>query len=500
MTKGDTDGSRCFRHVWLRDYSPWLAYSSYLRGPLCLFCVIFPQPVHRGIQGSFILRPFVKYKDFHTAAKAHMTSEWHRGAQANAEHFKSFKENRVTDPAGMICTNRERKIEQNRSKLKPILSTIILCGNREWALRGKTSTSGNVKSLYEYRIEGGDEVLRDHLQNSPKNALYTSNRIQNDLIFLCEAQLRRELLTDMTETVDDRSELSYFAVIADETADISGTEQLSIGVRYVDMTPEKPVIREQFFGFTPLEEVDAESIANTILDSCRNYGLDLNKLVGQGYDGCSTMAGKESGVQARIKQQYPKATFVHCASHRLNLVVNDLNKVPQIRNAVATIKATIRFFRESPKRRRQIPNIPLFCETRWTAKYKSIRVFSENFKMVFDSLEDLSTNSNPPTRTKANSLHAAVNATFLVCLVIMATYSARLEPVTQVLQSIDMDVSRVRSQITSLLTSFTEHRDNADERFKNDILPKVQELADYCGAPLQSRAHARSRQIAAIMM
>ena len=162
------------------------------------------------------------------------------------------------------------------------------------------------------------------------------------------------------------------------------------------MTPEMPVIREQFFGFTPLEDVDAEAIANTILDSCRNYGLDLNKLIGQGYDGCSTMAGNENGDQARIKQQYPKATFVHCASHRLNLVVNDLNTVPHVLNAVGTIKSRIRLFRESPKRRRRILNIPLFCETRWSAKYKSIRVFNENFKSVFDSLENLSTNSPPP--------------------------------------------------------------------------------------------------------
>ena len=31
------------------------------------------------------------------------------------------------------------------------------------------------------------------------------------------------------------------------------------------------------------------------------------------------MAGRTSGVQARIKKQQPMAVFAHCAAHRLNL-------------------------------------------------------------------------------------------------------------------------------------------------------------------------------------
>ena len=36
-----------------------------------------------------------------------------------------------------------------------------------------------------------------------------------------------------------------------------------------------------------------------------------------------------------------------CASHRLNLVVNDQNNIIEIRNAVAVIKSVIVDFRES---------------------------------------------------------------------------------------------------------------------------------------------------------
>jgi len=70
----------------------------------------------------------------------------------------------------------------------------------------------------------------------------------------------------------------------------------------------------------------------------------MDKLLGQGYDGCSVMASIQNGVQARIREKYPKAAFVHCASHRLNFVVNDLNDVSDIRNAVGVIKKIIIFF------------------------------------------------------------------------------------------------------------------------------------------------------------
>ena len=51
------------------------------------------------------------------------------------------------------------------------------------------------------------------------------------------------------------------------------------------------------------------------------YGLDPNLIHGQGYDGAGNMAGKCRGAAACIRRLYPKAVYVHCASHTLNLCV-----------------------------------------------------------------------------------------------------------------------------------------------------------------------------------
>ncbi len=87
----------------------------------------------------------------------------------------------------------------------------------------------------------------------------------------------------------------------------------------------KTIICEEFPGFATLKEMNTYAIADAILKKCRKFGLDMNKLLRQGYDGCSAMAGYIDGVQTNIIKLHTKAAFVHWSSHRLNLVINDVN-------------------------------------------------------------------------------------------------------------------------------------------------------------------------------
>ena len=61
--------------------------------------------------------------------------------------------------------------------------------------------------------------------------------------------------------------------------------------------------------------------------------IDCSYLVGQGYDGAAAMSGIYNGVQAVVKEKYPLATYVHCASHCLNLTIAKAASVQSIRNA-----------------------------------------------------------------------------------------------------------------------------------------------------------------------
>ncbi|CAH1966398.1 unnamed protein product [Acanthoscelides obtectus] len=100
----------------------------------------------------------------------------------------------------------------------------------------------------------------------------------------------------LRSVVEEANSSKYFSVLADETADIAGHEQLSIGIRYVFEQNDKFTLKEEFLGFVKLDRLNADSIASSILQFLEKSGLNLDKLVGQGYDGCSTMSG-ESEVQ-----------------------------------------------------------------------------------------------------------------------------------------------------------------------------------------------------------
>ncbi|XP_062556769.1 zinc finger MYM-type protein 1-like [Armigeres subalbatus] len=371
-----------------------------------------------------------------------------------------------------MVTAFAKQAEANRKIIKSIISTVLFCGTHDLPFRGKENHTGVFEDLIHFKAESGDTALYDHVSQGKKNATYLSPQIQNQIISICGDIVLAELLNDARNA-------AAYSILADESCDISGKEQLSIGVRFFDS--RKKEIREEFLGFVELDAMDANAIATSIANFLQKTGLDPDKCVGQGYDGCSTMAGKDNGVQKRLREVYPKAVFVHCASHRLNLVVNDLNQVPQIRNAVSTVKDIINFFKESTIRRKYIPNIPSLCETRWSQKYKSISVFNANVDNIIEALETLADEGNVATRKNAYQLHsAATRSEFIFSLKLIAKYSALMEPVVNVMQGKSVDMLQCKKHIQNILCIVKKHRENAESVTK-ELLIEASSTAEAAG-------------------
>ena len=120
------------------------------------------------------------------------------------------------------------------------MSSIFFCCTHDIALRGKDSKSGNLNDLLDFRIEAGDAILKEHMVKASGNDKCSSPKIQNELINLCEQTVRDEIVPLINNSV-------RFSILADETADISETEQLTIGVRFFH--EKYLLIREKFFFF-----------------------------------------------------------------------------------------------------------------------------------------------------------------------------------------------------------------------------------------------------------
>ena len=194
-------------------------------------------------------------------------------------------------------------------------------------------------ALLKFRVDAGDEVVKSHLVKCAGNARYSGKTIENELINVIGNYIRESLLRQIKEA-------KYFSILCDEVTDGANLEQLSLVVRFVD---KECGIHEEFLDFESTERITGAVISNLILPKLQQWGLDLLNCRGQGYDGASNMSSQARGVQGLIARRNPKAVYVHCNSHVLNLVLMKACTLPSVRNMSGTVPEIPNFFNYSPK-------------------------------------------------------------------------------------------------------------------------------------------------------
>lgn len=354
--------------------------------------------------GSLVLKKFDNWKHAVENFNKHSSLEYHKQCLSDASNFSNVLKNPETSIINMIQAERMKQVLENRQNIKPIIEAIMLCGRQNMPLRGHRdwgrihvddtleNNQSNFLEIIRYRAQG-DDVLWTVL-DSEKTIKYLSNTSQNAIIDSCNSVLLGEIVASVNKA-------KSFAVLADETSDISGVEQVSLCVRYVDL--DKLELHEDFLQFIPTNDTTGKGQANLILENLSTFGVELKYLRGQGYDGAAAMSGRYKGVQAHIKKLYPSAIYVHCSAHLLNLVVSKSCSLQPIRNCLGVISKTRDFF-VYPKRKtvltQKIEYSPEYpskktlkrcCETRWIESYHSVNDFLELYDFVVESLDDIST-------------------------------------------------------------------------------------------------------------
>ena len=76
----------------------------------------------------------------------------------------------------------------------------------------------------------------------------------------------------------------------------------------------------------------------------------MNGFIRMAFDGACAMSRKFRGTLAIIRQDYPRAFYIHCYSHQLNLVISSSSEVTFIRNCWSTIQSIINFIAPYPLR------------------------------------------------------------------------------------------------------------------------------------------------------
>jgi len=135
--------------------------------------------------------------------------------------------------------------------------------------------------------------------NSSARNKWTSHDIQNELLQMMANSVVRNIIKRINDS-------GFFTVIADESTDVSGKQQLSICLRYVTM---KFKVVENFVGLYAVGKADAAHLTALLLDCFTRLNLDVHMLRGQGYDGAAVMSGARTGIAVQIAEKKAQAVY-----------------------------------------------------------------------------------------------------------------------------------------------------------------------------------------------
>ena len=172
--------------------------------------------------------------------KKHSQAEGHNHAVLAIHNFVRVMRRQVVPVDQQLDNVMQRQIEKNPTILSLLFKTVIFCGQHNNAPRGHREEGpmeGNFQALLAFRVESDDDTLQQHLENAPRSARCVSKTIQNEMISTVGMYIVNNQTREMKNS-------RYFSTLADESADISNKENLSVVIRFVDS--EK---REEFFGY-----------------------------------------------------------------------------------------------------------------------------------------------------------------------------------------------------------------------------------------------------------
>ncbi|XP_022170405.1 zinc finger MYM-type protein 1-like, partial [Myzus persicae] len=370
---------RSFQKSWYQQFT-WLEYSPEEDLAFCFPCRMFIGSIVLNVGQSELVYSKLGYKNWKAATSKfslHEKTKNHLNSSTSLMNFLNSKPIDVSldNQIKSIHSQKELTRQKNTEIMKRLIDITLCLGFGGKPFRGHTENKNDIHKGLFLDIVGllrkYDPIFNEHFISGPKNAMYTSNHIQNDLISSINLVIKRQL-KDMILN-------EKVSLIADETSDIGHHEQLSIVLRYFNKQTKCPV--EQFVCMKRIKAVDAQTIFSSLSDIIHEYNIKWENIVSVCFDGAASMAGCTTGVQAKFKEKNINTFFVHCYGHCLNLVLVD-SVGSCVRHAVLEkIANTINL---------KLKTLKSVSTTRWACRYEAVSAVKENYPALLIAIKDIS--------------------------------------------------------------------------------------------------------------
>ena len=383
--------------------------------------------------------------------------------QASKNHIMSYTSYKLLgnlDVASALDEARKRAIEahnQNASRYAQMLThhikAAVYLSAQGLAFRGHdeaklSSNRGNFLELLEL-LGTYSHDFKAFLDK--EQITYTSHEPQNELIQAIYQEVCSEIQVRIHKS-------RYVSVMMDDTSDYSNTEQSAVSVRLI----HEGKVEEHLLSLVDAsEDYSAEGLSKVMLDTLECFDVkpetSSHKLIGQSYDGASTMSGNLNGVQKRIRDRFPYAYYTHCVAHRMALCAKQsANKIQSVSDFFDTTDKIIKFFRSSAKRTRNLgQNLPKPGDTRWLSRDSAISVIDTSYEEIGNALFFVANNTeeNGKTRKKAKKLIPAIqNIQFIFLLKVYRKIFEHCSPIVLLTQKPTFDVVQLKSMLSDFLT------------------------------------------------
>ncbi|CAM5083951.1 unnamed protein product [Eretmochelys imbricata] len=374
---------RRFQSDWYAKHR-WLEYSPSKDAAFCFYCRFVPFN-----DAAFIDKGFRNWHRANECFKNHQLSKSH---VSSCSSWSSFNEGKPVD--ALLDEGKQAylsKQEEERCHKRSVIDIVLCLAKGGRPFRGHNEKADSFeKGLFlnlVNMLQKYDPVMTKHVQQSPRNATYLSNRIQNDLIVALHNIVQQKIVSLLNGKM--------VSIIADDTTDCGHHEQMSMVVRYFDNEKHSPV--EHFVSVQRLLTVDAQSIFDQLNDVLGIPKIDWSSVMSVCFDGASTMSGCTVGVQMKCKERNSEILYVCCYAHCLNLVLEDACTASKQNRTVfdffRVIQTLYAFMEGSPVRHAvmekisqevgsQLKTLKSLSNTRWACRAEAVAAVKQNYSII----------------------------------------------------------------------------------------------------------------------